>query len=122
MSLEAIALLVFVLLLLFAAYPLWQSDLRCVKKVKTYFGDQEHGHWWSETTRDLWLTSQTCSLFLDVESVAPPAPFSWLVSAMNFVTLGPLAAFFYSPCASCFAGRKSKTARVDAAARRALVT
>ena len=87
------------------AYPFLQCLSR-VKRVKAYFGemDEEHRRWWKETAKTLWLTAQTCSLFLGVESVTIPAPFSWLVSAMDFVTLGPLASYFFSPCASAFAG------------------
>ena len=79
-----------------------------MKWVKAYFSemDEEHWGWWKETAKTLWLTAQTCSLFLGVESVTIPAPFSWLISAMDFLTLGPLASFFFSPCASAFAGRE----------------
>ena len=74
--------------------------------MKAYFRDmdEEHRRWWKETAKTLWLTAQTCSLFLSVESVHIPAPFSWLVSAMDLVTLGPLASFFFSPCASSLLG------------------
>ena len=87
-----------------AAFVLGRSDLPLVQKVKVYFRniDEEHKRWWKETTKTLWLTAQTCSLFLGVESVHLPAPFSWLVSVMDFLTLGPLASFFFSPCASSF--------------------
>ena len=76
-------------------------SLPAVKMLKAYFGDmdEEHQRWWKETAKTLWLTAQTCSLFLGVESVHLPAPFSWLVSVMDFLTLGPLASFFFSPCA-----------------------
>mgnify|MGYP004276570423 FL=1 len=97
--------MVILLFLLVVAYPLSQRLSR-VEWVKVYFSemDEEHRRWWKETAKTLWLTAQTCSLFLGVESVAVPAPFSWLISAMDFVTLGPLASFFFSPCASLFAG------------------
>ena len=87
-----------------AILALGRSDLPAVQKVKAYFRDidEEHRRWWKETAKTLWLTAQTCSLFLGVESVHLPAPFSWLVSVMDFLTLGPLASFFFSPCASSF--------------------
>ena len=101
MSIETIVLVVLLLAGLAAAFALERSDLPPVQKVKAYFRgmDEEHRRWWKETAKTLWLTAQTCSLFLSVESVHLPAPFSWLVSAMDFVTLGPLASFFFSPCA-----------------------
>ena len=117
-SIEAILLVLFLLCCLVAGYLLGRSDLQCVRNVKAYIGDEEHWNWWKEQGKTLWLTAQTCSLFLDVETVAAPAPFSWLVSAMSFVTLGPLAAYFFSPCASSFAGRKSKMGRVECKRRR----
>ena len=85
-----------------AAYLLGRSDLACARRVRAYFGEavDQHRRWWEESLRELWLTAQTCSLFLNVAAVHVPAPFSWLVSAMDFLTLGPLAAFFFSPCAS----------------------
>ena len=99
-STKTYALVVILLLIFVVAYPLSQRLSR-VKQVKAYFSDmdEEHQRWWKETIKTLWLTAQTCSLFLSVESVTIPAPFSWLVSAMDFVTLGPLASFFFSPCA-----------------------
>ena len=115
MSIELIAVVAILLFLLLVVYPLSQRLSR-VKRIKAYFRDmdEEHRRWWKETAKTLWLTAQTCSLFLSVESVHIPAPFSWLVSAMDFVTLGPLASFFFSPCASAFAERESKRGRVDA--------
>ena len=100
-----VALLVLLLAAFAAAFVLGRSDLPSVQKVKAYFRDMdaEHKRWWKETAKTLWLTAQTCSLFLSVESVHIPAPFSWLVSAMDLITLGPLASFFFSPCASSFA-------------------
>ena len=105
-STKTYALLAILLFVLLGAYPLSQSDLSRVKQVKAYFRDmdEEHQRWWKETAKTLWLTAQTCSLFLGVESVGIPAPVSWLGSAMDFLTLGPLASFFFSPCASSLAG------------------
>jgi len=105
-STETIVLVVLLHVILAAVFLIGRSDLPAVQKVKAYFRDmdEEHRRWWKETAKTLWLTAQTCSLFLAVESVTIPAPFSWLVSVMDFLTLGPLASFFFSPCASSFCG------------------
>ena len=106
-SRKAIALAV-LLLCLAAGYLLLRSDLPCARRAKAYFGDEERGRWWREQGKTLWLAAQTFTLFLGLEAVAMPAPFSWLVSAMDFATLGPFAALFFSPCASRFPGGNEK--------------
>ena len=59
----------------------------------------EEKHWWLDVLTTLWLMGQTITLFLRVEAVSVPLPFSWILVALDFLTLQPLASFFFSPCA-----------------------
>ncbi|KAH8075746.1 hypothetical protein JL720_10448 [Aureococcus anophagefferens] len=59
----------------------------------------EHRRWYRETAKTLWLAGQVAVLFLKLEKVDIPRPFSWVVAGLEFVTLEPLTSLFFSPCA-----------------------
>ena len=59
----------------------------------------EEKTWWHDVATQEILMAQQITLFLRVENVEVPAPFSWIVKCFDFLTLQPVASLFFSPCA-----------------------
>ncbi|KAH8069897.1 hypothetical protein JL721_5432 [Aureococcus anophagefferens] len=68
-------------------------------RVEQLYLPSEHRRWYRETAKTLWLAGQVAVLFLKLEKVDIPRPFSWVVAGLEFVTLEPLTSLFFSPCA-----------------------
>ena len=65
--------------------------------------DRAHyASWWLRTLLMIWLMAQTQVIFLRIEDVSIPQPYSWIRRGFEFLTLGPVSEMFFVPCADVF--------------------